>query len=75
MSRSSKHKPILGITTSESEKKDKRFANRKLRRKVKVELEKDKPILSLQRELSNVWSFGKDGKKYWRIVDKKYLRK
>lgn len=73
MSDSHKHNPHFGITTAESEKKDKRFANRKLRRAVTVELEKfkDNPDLAddiplpEMREVSDAWTFDKDGKPYW----------
>ena len=69
MSRSFKKTPISGNTTATSEKRDKRRANRLLRRVVKILLEKDPeedeqnfPIMD---EVADVWSFGKDGKS-WR---------
>ncbi len=79
MSRSIKKTPFTGNTTSESEKQDKRHANRKYRRRVKVLLPKatEVSILPEFRETSNVCTFDKDGKQYlhdekWR---KKYMRK
>lgn len=57
MSRSYRKRPFSGITTAETEKDDKRRANRKLRRKVK------RGDLDLTiRDVSNIWSFDKDGK-------------
>ncbi len=64
MSRSKRKTPITGITTCESEKQDKRKANRKLRRKTREEIKKGNDTLPLLREVSNVWDFGKDGKWY-----------
>ena len=68
MSRSKKHIPIFGITKSDSEKKDKRLNNRRLRRKVKellTEIETDEKVLPIMKDVSNVWSMQKDGKQYW----------
>jgi hypothetical protein len=57
MSRSRRKTPKAGITTADSEKQDKRLANRDLRRKVR------QGKLDLRvRDVSNVWSFDKDGK-------------
>lgn len=83
MSRSRRKTRITGITCKESEKKDKRIANRKLRRKTKRILN-DTPVEDLEneelpdlKEISDVWLFAKDGKQY--LSDKeeneKYLRK
>ncbi len=60
MTRSHKKYPITGITTAESEKKDKQIANRKLRRKIKQNVTKE--ILPLKREISDIWMMDKDGK-------------
>ena len=68
MSRSRRNTPIRGITTAESEKKDKQIANRKLRRIIRSKLQfrsVEEPTLSDLRELSNVWSMDKDGKSYF----------
>jgi hypothetical protein len=63
MARSYRHAPFSGITTSPSEKQDKRAANRRLRRLVRARLPFDEGILDLGiRDVSNVWSFAKDGK-------------
>jgi hypothetical protein len=63
----------MGNTPSKSEKKDKVAANRKLRRisKIKINMDEEPPAL---REVSNVWDFGKDGKKYYN-KDEKFMRK
>lgn len=61
MSKSYKHSRIIGNVRVDSEKEDKRRANRKLRRKVHAgELD-----LSI-RDVSDTWSFDKDGKHYWK---------
>ena len=75
MSRSYRHTPIFGITTSRSEKQDKRFANRPLRRKVKSRLVTGDEEMPLLREVSNVWSFDKDGKVFWHDAGEISLRK
>jgi hypothetical protein len=75
LSRSYRRTPIFGITTSRSEKQDKAFANRRLRRKVKVCLAADNEELPLLREISNVWSFDKDGKSYCLDPSAKEMRK
>jgi hypothetical protein len=69
MSRSRKKHLIVGVTTAESEKYNKRVANRNMRRKVKSMLKNgncDK--IPLIREISNVWLFAKDGKSFWNDV-------
>lgn len=68
MSRSRRKKPIAGIaggTSHESEKWDKQKANRKLRHRVKEAIEGEEEVLPAQREVSNVWSFYKDGKHWY----------
>ncbi len=78
MSRSHRKTPKGGITTAKSEKEDKRFANRKERRKVKIVLQitPEAEILPHRREISNPWVMAKDGKHYYDCnIDEKYLRK
>lgn len=73
MGKSRKKSPFFANTGAESEKKDKRFANRKLRRAVDKELDKVKEnpelaeevALPEMREVSDEWKFDKDGKRYW----------
>lgn len=64
MARSRRKRPICGITTSDTEKEDKRIANRKLRRKVKQRLatEAEPETLPHVREVSDPWAMDKDGK-------------
>ncbi len=64
MSRSHRSTPVTGITTARSEKQDKRLANRAERRTCKGTLRSnpETEILPHRREISNVWSFDKDGK-------------
>ena len=65
MSRSFKHTTISGITTATSEKRDKQLANRRFRRisrhRVKIDAE---PLVHLN-EISDIWDFQKDGKRYF----------
>ena len=61
MSRSKRKTPVCGWTSAESEKEDKRTANRVFRRINKVRLRVDKEPLVV-RETSNVFMWSKDGK-------------
>jgi hypothetical protein len=64
MARSKRKTPIRGITTAQSEKKDKQSAHCRYRRKVKAILQQvsNAEIVPHVRELSDPWSMGKDGK-------------
>lgn len=75
MSRSRKKTPKRGITSADSEKEDKRKANRLFRRVTKVQLKKGKDLFVEMNEVSNVWSFDKDGKQYLKKPTKKDFRK
>ncbi|HEY9787623.1 MAG TPA: hypothetical protein V6D17_19705 [Candidatus Obscuribacterales bacterium] len=87
MARSYRHTPIIGMTLAESEKKDKRIANRRERSRIRQILHTlltapdsalDALVLPHKRELSNVWSFDKDGKQFLRRICPdfaKYMRK
>jgi hypothetical protein len=75
MSRSVKKTPKKGVTGAKSEKDDKREANRKLRRTNKVKLKAGDAEAKSIREVSNVWSFGKDGKRFLSNTSSKDLRK
>ncbi|MGG6230487.1 hypothetical protein [Tenacibaculum sp. SDUM215027] len=75
MSRSKKKTKIHGNTTAKSEKENKQDANRKLRRIVKQKVNSGKTELPELREVSNVWSFDKDGKRYNSEMTEKELRK
>lgn len=73
MTRSRKKNPFTGITCIESEKFDKQKSNRKLRRLVNILLTKGEEIFPSLREVSNRWTFGKDGKQRW--LDERCIRK
>lgn len=75
MSRSYRHVPIFGNCLCRSEKKDKRLANRALRRIVRHCIKLGVEVLPVQREVSNVWSWGKDGKSYWHNFTQEAMRK
>ena len=80
MSKSRRKTPIVGNTTAESEKYDKRVANRKGRRVTKrhlAEMEDDEGI-PVRNEISNTWNFQKDGKHYLRATGEdreRFMRK
>jgi hypothetical protein len=75
MSRSRKKTPKTGITTADSEKNDKRLANRLFRRKTKSQLKNgESPFINIK-EVSDVWLFDKDGKRYLKNATKSDLRK
>ena len=76
MSRSYRKTPIYGNTKSDSEKEDKRIANRRYRRNTKQLIQAGHDTLPQIRELSDVWDFAKDGRR-WYGFDKypEYLRK
>ena len=75
MSRSEKKNKIRGITTAKSEKENKQEANRKYRRIIKQKVKSNESELPEIREISNVWSFDKDGKIYDSEMSEKDLRK
>jgi hypothetical protein len=77
MTRSRKKTPMFGISTSVSEKADKVAAHKRERRKVRTRLrvEPDAAVLPHRREVSNVWAYAKDGKRYRKSASKKDMRK
>jgi len=75
MSRSKKKTKIHENTTKQSEKENKQDANRKLRRTVKQKIHSGATILPKIREVSNIWTFNKDGKRYNHKMTEKELRK
>jgi hypothetical protein len=76
MSRSRRQHPIIGISIAKSEKYDKQKSNRILRARVRTALTKNEdPVLPVLREVSDVWSFAKDGKQYLVDGSAKWLRK
>lgn len=77
MTRSRKKTPVFGISTSVSEKADKVAAHKRERRKIRTRLriEPDAELLPHPREISNVWAYAKDGKRYRKAVSPKDMRK
>jgi hypothetical protein len=76
MSRSRRKTPIVGITTSESEKQDKRKANRALRTATRRAVATGAEIMPLPNDVSKVWAMSKDGKAYIDpIMQPKAMRK
>ena len=73
MSRSRRKSPFVGNTCAESEKQDKRMANRALRRKSKQG--ENLEIVVDRRQISDVWCFAKDGKQRIGTSDSKWMRK
>lgn len=64
MSRSRRKRPFHGISSSDSDKQDKRIANRRLRRKVRAVLPAEPDgVLPALREVSTAWGFNKDGRR------------
>lgn len=71
MSRSKRKTPKTGLTTAESEKKDKVFAHRKFRRASKVKIKSNgEPPVNLN-EVSDIWNFAKDTKRYYDKEDQR----
>jgi hypothetical protein len=62
MSRSKRKSPVIGMTTARSEKEDKRWHNRVLRRRVPETIRKGNDILPKKDEISTTWDMAKDGK-------------
>jgi hypothetical protein len=64
MARSHRAAPVRGITTSESEKRDKQAAHRRERRRIHavVHTEPETEVMPHARELSDPWTMAKDGK-------------
>ena len=63
MARSRRKTPVVGVTSSESEKADKQLSHRKFRRVIRqvVPVNPD-GHLPLEKELTNTHSMAKDGK-------------
>lgn len=78
MSRSYRHTPVVGNTTARSDKPGKVIANRTLRSAARSALvncrDYDALVMPILREVSNVWSFPKDGK-HRMSSDSRYFRK
>ncbi len=75
MSRSRRKKPVFGYTTAKSEKFDKQKYNRVFRRISKEKIKKGMTAPIRIKEIKNVWTMSKDGKRYATFFLKKWLRK
>lgn len=86
MSRSYKHTPITGYTTSESEKEDKRIwhgalraAEREFLATVSIDSSDDDALIApIEDNIASPWDFAKDGKKILDLKNPeslKYMRK
>jgi hypothetical protein len=62
MSRSRRHTPIMGITKSKSDTRDKVLAHRRDRCRVRTALASGREDVSMRRKVGDVWRFAKDGK-------------
>lgn len=76
--------PIFSITVgghNRGEKSDKQAANRQERRLIAQKThelvfdDEPHPVLPKKRELSNVWGFRKDGRRYWQNAQDSDMRK
>lgn len=65
VARSFKKTPKTGNTKRESEKEDKQLANRKFRRISKQKLHENKILPEKIYEVDEIWSHGKDGKRWF----------
>jgi len=71
MSRSHRKTPIFGITTAQSERRDKQHWHRRWRLQERMALRKlaptelDTHIDTDARAAGNVWAMAKDGRQYW----------
>ena len=74
MSRSKRKVPIRGIAPAPTENGDKRIANRKHRHLTKIQVNKGENMSEI-REVSNVWPFAKDGKRFLKNPTEKDIRK
>lgn len=79
MARSRRRTPIISMTTTASEKQDKRHANRNcrsaLRRALKCDTEPDAAVLPVLRDVSNPWDMAKDGRSWFGHHFPKLMRK
>jgi len=75
MSRSRKYTPIGAITTATSEKRDKQLANRRLRAALRSAVALGADVLPEMRDVSDPWTFDKDGKTWRGATFPELLRK
>ncbi len=73
MSRSRRKTPIFGISTCHSERQDKKIWHQRWRSRERTALTSTTPndldahLPILEKQVSNVWDMGKDGRQYWPI--------
>lgn len=65
MGKSRRRTPISGTCVCRSERTWKELWHRRYRRAVNAAVRADEDVMPHVREISDVWSFGKDGKTYW----------
>jgi hypothetical protein len=76
MSRSRKKEPGSTIACCKSQKAGKSAASKRFRRIARQMLQRGVDVLPTRsRELTNQYDLGGDGKRYWKGLEKKYLRK
>ena len=75
MSRSKKKTPIIGFSSSDSEKKDKRIANRSFRHKAKQQIKTGQEPVTDMNEIITTWDMAKDDKRYIKKPTPKQMRK
>jgi hypothetical protein len=75
MSRSGKKTPKIGFSSSDSEKKDKRIANRSFRHKAKQQIKTGQEPVTDMNEIITTWGMAKDGKRYVKKAGPKQMCK
>jgi len=71
MSRSRRKTPVIGFTTCRSERQDKKIWHQRWRARERTALTStnytdfDAYLPLLEKQVSNAWDMGKDGKQYW----------
>jgi len=79
MARSRRRTPIISVTTSASEKQDKRHANRNcrsaFRRALKRNGDPDAAVLPVLRDVSDPWAMAKDGRSWFGHHSPELMRK
>jgi hypothetical protein len=78
MSRSYRKRPIFGWTKRGNkigEKKEKQRANRRFRLKTRMALVAQRVLPTSLRQISNIWTWAKDGKMYWANATDQDMRK
>ena len=74
MSRSRRKTPIFGIASSASERWDKMTWHQRWRARERTQSASAKDLASylpvVEKQVSNVWSMGKDGRAFWALRDR-----